>query len=94
MHTNTEAKWDQLREMKPFILETLSMKEVDRQKIKERDMVLFDNKSVYDEYVDPIVVMTDKVYNSMKGYHNSYAVQPDISYLSRPIPSLKKTNQI
>lgn len=30
----------------------------------------------------------------MKNYHNHYAVEPDLGYLSKPVPSLKKTNYL
>jgi hypothetical protein len=91
MHTKADKRWDQVRELKPFILETLSFKDIERTEvIRDRDLVM--QGDVYDEYIDPIYIMADKVYNSMKNYQNSYFVAPDLDYLSRPLPSLKKEN--
>jgi hypothetical protein len=93
MHTRTDMRWDQVRDLKPFILETLSFKDRERTELsKERDLVI--QGDTYDEYVDPIYIMADRVYNSMKNYHNSYFVTPDLEYLSRPLPSLKKENHL
>lgn len=93
MHTRTDSRWDQVRELKPFILETLSYKDFERtEAYAGRDMIL--QGDTYDEYVDPIYIMADKVYNSMKNYQNSYYMPPDIDYLSKPIPSLKNDNHI
>ena len=93
MHTNTDARWDQAREAKPFVIESLSFKELDRSKINNnRDLTI--NNDVYDEYEDPFMVMGKKVYNSMKNYQNSYFMTPDLDYLSKPIQSLKKTNML
>jgi|LauGreDrversion4_2_1035121.scaffolds.fasta_scaffold1537643_2 hypothetical protein len=83
MHTNSDARWDQVRELSPFILEMLPYKHND----ETRDV-----PDPYDEYEDPIHIMSSKVFNSMATYQNHYFVAPDLDYLSRPIPSLKKTN--
>jgi hypothetical protein len=92
MHTNTDLHWDQVRTLRPFLLETLSYKDFNRKEYNnnERDIKILDD--VYDEYNDPIHIMTDKVFNSMKNYQNSYFNAPNIEYLSKPLPSLKKTN--
>lgn len=93
MHVNTDARWDQAREAKPFILEALSYKDLDRSKINnQRDLII--NNDVYDEYEDPFIIMSKKIYDSMKNYQNSYFIAPDLSYLSKPIPSLKKNNTL
>lgn len=93
MHTNTDSRWDQAREAKPFVIESLSYKDLDRSKINnQRDLMI--NNEVYDEYEDPFIIMGRKVYNSMKNYQNSYFMTPDLDYLSKPIPSLKKTNML
>jgi hypothetical protein len=93
MHTRTDMRWDQVRDLKPFILETLSFKDVERsENFKGRDLVI--QGDVYDEFVDPIYIMAEKVYNSMKNYQNSYFMAPDLEYLSRPMPSLKKENHL
>lgn len=93
MHTNTDARWDQAREARPFVIESLSYKELDRSKINnQRDLMI--NGDVYDEYEDPFYIMGKKVYNSMKNYNNSYFMVPDLEYLSKPIQSLKKSNML
>jgi len=93
MHVNTDARWDQAREAKPFVIECLSYKDLDRSKINnQRDLMI--NNEIYDEYEDPFRIMCKKIYNSMKNYQNSYFMTPDLSYLSKPIPSLKKTNAL
>jgi len=93
MHVNTDARWDQAREAKPFVIESLSYKALDRSKINnQRDLMI--NNEVYDEYEDPFIIMGRKIYNSMKNYQNSFFMAPDLSYLSKPIPSLKKTNHL
>lgn len=91
MHVNSDLRWDQAREMKPFIIEALSYKELNRSEINnQRDLLI--NNEVYDEYEDPFYIMTKKIYNSMKNYQNSYFVTPDLTYLSKPIPSMKHSN--
>lgn len=91
MHTKGDKRMDQVRELKPFILETLSYKDIERtEAYAGRDLII--QGDTYDEYVDPIHIMTERVYNSMKNYQNSYFVAPDIKYLSKPIPSLKEEN--
>ncbi len=93
MHVNTDTRWDQVREARPFVLEALSYKDLDRSKINnQRDLII--NGEVYDEYEDPFYIMSKKIYNSMKNYQNSYFVTPDLAYLSKPIQSLKKTNTL
>lgn len=93
MHVNTDARWDQVREARPFVIESLSYKDLDRSKINnQRDLMI--NNEVYDEYEDPFIIMSKKIYNSMKNYQNSYFMTPDLSYLSKPIQSLKKTNTL
>ena len=56
MHVKTDARWDQAREARPFVLECLSFKELDRSKINnQRDLMI--NNEVYDEYEDPFIIM-------------------------------------
>ena len=87
MHTRSDARWDQVRELRPFVLEMLPFKgSVDGEGAVTK------NGELYDEYEDPIHIMSSKVYNSMKNYQNHYFVAPDLEYLSKPIPSLKKEN--
>jgi hypothetical protein len=88
MHTNTEARWDQVREMRPFILEMLPFKPF------ESGKELRVNNDIFDEYEDPIDIMARRVFNSMKNYNNHYFITPDLDYLSKPIPSLKKNNYL
>ena len=92
MHTKTDARWDQVRELRPFILETLPFKPLDRSVDNSRDLYL--HGEVFDEFEDPIYIMAKKVYGSMEKYNNHYFVAPDIQYLSKPIPSLKAANLI
>lgn len=86
MHTNTDAKWDQIRELNPFVKEMLPYKH------NEKNNQIEDTRDIIDEYEDPIHIMATKVRNSMANYQNHYFVTPDLDYLSKPIPSLKKTN--
>lgn len=91
MHTRTDMRWSQVRELNPFILEMLPIKELDRAATNgKRDLTI--DGEVYDEYDDPINIMAENVFNSMCNYQNHYFVAPDIDYLSKPIPSLKKAN--
>jgi hypothetical protein len=92
MHTRTDARWDQVRELKPFILETLPIIPLDRSTDKSRDFHI--QGEVYDEYEDPIYIMARKVHKSMSSYNNHYYITPDIKHLSRPIPSLKQENHL
>jgi hypothetical protein len=93
MHTNTDARWDQAREARPFVIESLSYKKLDRSKINNQRDLIIDN-DVYDEYEDPFVLIGRHVYSSMKKYQNSYFMTPDLKYLSKPIQSLKNTNML
>jgi hypothetical protein len=88
MHVRSDARWDQVRELKPFILEMLPFKPPQEGSGKELTL----NNDVLDEYEDPINIMSRKVFNSMKNYNNHYFVAPDLDYLSKPIPSMKKNN--
>jgi len=88
MHVKTDARWDQVRELRPFILEMLPFKP------QEGDRDLLINNEIYDEYENPIDIMARKIFNSMKNHNNHYFVAPDIEYLSKPIPSLKKNNSL
>ena len=86
MHTNTEGRWDQVRTLNPFIMEMLSYKHNDE------NQLIKNTSEIYDEYEDPIHIISSKVYSSMASYRNHYFVAPEIEYLSQPIPSLKKNN--
>ena len=92
MHTRTDSRWDQVRALRPFVLEKLPYKNLvlPNEDIKEITI----EQEVFDEYEDPIYIMASRVYESMKNYNNSYYVTPDISYLSKPVPSLSKGNFI
>ena len=94
MHTNTERRWDQVRALKPFINDLLTYKEVDRtlKDIREKEYIKGD-RTVYDEYEDPIFAMSASVYKSMSEYQNRIAYQPDLSII-KPIPSLKLNNSL
>ncbi len=93
MHTRTDSRWNQVRELSPFILEMLPMKEADRNATNGlREMTI--EGEVYDEFTDPIEIMAQNVYESMAGYDNHYHITPDIDYLSISIPSLKKENKL
>ncbi len=91
-HTNTEKRWDQVRELKPFVLETLPYKTIERNQHTERDLKI--DGDVVDEYDDPINIMANKTFNSMKNYQNSFFHTPDLKKLSKPVGSLKLTNHI
>ena len=86
MHTRSDARSDQNRQLRPFILEMLPFKP------SESGQELTVHNEIFDEYEDPIHIMSSRVFNSMKNYDNHYFVAPDLEYLSKPIPSLKKNN--
>lgn len=88
MHVSTDSRTDNIRELRPFITEMLPYK--DNQQSKDLKI----NNEVYDEYEDPIQIMSQKVYNSMQSYQNHYFVAPDLDYLGKPIPSLHKNNSL
>ena len=88
MHTRSDARTDQMRELRPFILEMLPFKPQEN----TEDGSIQINNEIFDEYEDPIQIMSSKVFNSMKNYQNHQFVAPDLEYLSKPIPSLKKNN--
>ena len=93
MHVKTDKGIDQIRELKPFVLETLPYKEIDRTKYSDsRDLII--NNEIYDEYENPIDIMSNRIFNSMKSYNNSFNSVPDIDYLSNRIPSFKESNSI
>jgi hypothetical protein len=85
MHVNTDSRTDNIRELRPFITEMLPYKENQQNT---------DNTEAYDEFEDPIHIMSKKVYNSMRSYQNHFFVAPDLEYLSKPIPSLNKNNSL
>jgi hypothetical protein len=89
MHTKSDARWDQARELRPFVLEMLPYKNAVTKGGEESI-----EKEVFDEYEDPIYIMSTRVYNSMKSYNNHYVVTPDLAYLSKPVPSLSKNNSL
>lgn len=94
MHTNTEYRWDQIRTLKPFILEALSFVSPAREKNEVRDKMYVDgDRTVYDEYADPIFIMSEKIHKSMCGFRNRVAIEPDLSVVDS-IPSLKLNNSI
>ncbi len=86
MHTNSDARWDQVRGLSPFILEMLPYKH------NEKNREIENPSDIVDEYEDPIHIMASKVFHSMASYNNHYFIAPDLDYLSKPIPSLKKSN--
>jgi hypothetical protein len=94
MHVRTDDKLDQLREMKPFILQSLPYKQPDFSQTNERDLKI--HGDTYDEFDNPISIMANKLYNSMSGFEgNSYQVTPDIDDLQlRTVPSLKHNNHL
>ena len=47
MHTRTDSRWDQVRELRPFILETLPIKPLDRTIDNSRDLYM--HGEVFDE---------------------------------------------
>jgi hypothetical protein len=91
MHTRTDSRWDQVRALRPFILETLPYKNI---LANEGDHEITIDQELFDEYEDPIYIMASNVYESMKNYNNHYCVTPDLSHLSKPVPSLSKGNFI
>ena len=94
MHTNTDYRYDQARTLKPFILEALSIKSPERNENDPRDIQMINNDvTVYDEYVDPVYLMTSKVYNSMIGFKNRIAVEPKLDVI-KAIPSIKLNNSL
>lgn len=94
MHTNTEMKWDQVRALRPFITEMLPIKTYPREKNSYRDVKFIEgDPTVYDEYEDPIYVMSKRIVKSMEGYKNNLAVEPDASIL-KAIPSLTLNNSL
>jgi hypothetical protein len=93
MHVKTDKRLDQVRELRPFVLESLPYREIDRTKYRNsRDMII--RNEVYDEYDNPIGIMADRIFNSMCSYENSFNSTPDIAYLSRKLPSFKETNSL
>jgi len=94
MHTNTDLRWDQVRGIRPFLTEMLPIKNVNFSKEKNREISFFENDaSVYDEYEDPIFIMSRKIANSMSVYKNPIAVEPDYN-LVKSIPSITENNSI
>lgn len=94
MHTNAEARWDQVRNCRPFINELLSIKAVDRHSRPERDPRFIEgDRTVYDEFEDPIFLMTRKIHSSMTNYRNVFSIKPDLSII-KPIPSLTLNNSL
>lgn len=62
MHTKADARWDQVRELRPFILETLPYKgklTEDNEQIKLQEAI--SHADNIDEYEDPIYIMAGKV---------------------------------
>jgi len=90
MHTRTDSRWDQVRTLRPFVLESLPYKDIANLGDKEITV----EQEIFDEYEDPIYVMASRVYESMKTYNNHYYVTPDLTNLSKPIPSLSKGNYL
>lgn len=95
MHVNTDLRWDQVRGTRPFITELLPIKKMNFSPTKHREIVFFENDpTIYDEYEDPIYIMSSKIANSMSNYKNSsYAITPDLS-LIKSIPSITENNSI
>lgn len=89
MHTKTDARWDQVRTLRPMILEALPYKN-----IVQGDKEITIDQEIFDEYEDPIYIMASRVYESMKNYNNHYVATPDLANLSKPIPSLSKGNYL
>ncbi len=70
MHVKTDKRLDQVRELRPFVLESLPYREIDRTKYRNsRDMII--RNEVYDEYDNPIGIMADRIFNSMCSYSNA-----------------------
>ena len=93
MHVKADLRIDQMREMKPFILESLPYKPVNPQETgNKRDLVI--DGSVYDEFENPIDIMSQKIITSMSNYQNSFSQVPDLEYLSKRLPSFKQTNSL
>ena len=88
MHVSTDSRTDNIRELRPFITEMLPYKE------NQQNAEMLNNNEAYDEFEDPIHIMSKKVYNSMRSYQNHFFVAPDLDYLSKPIPSLHKNNSL
>ena len=94
MHTNTDLRWDQVRGVKPFISDMLPIKQVDRSIINERDMKYIDGDiSVYDEFEDPIYIMSKKISDSISKYNVRQAIKPDLSVV-KSIPSICLNNNL
>ena len=93
MHTNTDKRWDQVKELKPFVLETLPYKAIDRSTHNNQRDIMIHNEAT-DEYENPIDIMARKVIASMSSYENSFTTVPDIEYLSKRLPSFKQTNTL
>lgn len=93
MHVKTDKRWDQVRELRPFVLEMLPYQEIDRSKFKDSRDIIIGNEA-FDFYDNPIDLMARRIYNSMTSYENSFNNSPDLKYLSRAIPSMKETNSL
>ena len=93
MHTNTDKRWDQVQELRPFVLETLPYKSIDRSIYNNKRDVIIKNEA-FDEYENPIDIMARKVISSMSNYNNSFTTVPDIEYLSKRLPSFKQNNSL
>lgn len=94
MHTNTDKRWDQVRLLRPFVPQMLSFKNPIRGENDERDIRFIANdQSIYDEYQDPIYLMSEKVAHSMASFKNRIAVQPDLDVI-KSIPSIKLNNSL
>lgn len=87
MHTNTDLRWDQVRALNPFITEMLSIKNSElREALKDKD------HSSFDEYVDPIYLMSEKISKSIESY-KSKGVTPNFDIL-KSVPSIKLNNSL
>lgn len=94
MHTNTEFRMDQVRVLSPFINEALSIKDNERMEDDERDIkYVTGDMTVYDEFADPIYLMSSKIFKSMGEYKNKLAVTPDLSVV-KSIPSIRLNNSL
>ena len=91
MHTKPDMRWDQVRELKPFISDMLPFNrhvEIG----KENNFVCenYGEMYEYEEYNNPIYVIASRVNNSLETYSFTNKIDIHPKELNLRIPSLKE----
>ena len=81
-YVKPDQRYLMIRNFDGFVQEGMSYKEIDRTKVRTRDIILEDGNA-YNVYQDPFYVATKKIWEDMQAYELHGYVAPEAMHATR-----------